>query len=65
MQGWLRQKVVTTPIEGNFIVVCKECFPKHKTELHPKHTVPMTGEWDMDRSPRKHLYNGDSKDVSL
>ena len=56
MQGWLRQKVATTPIEGNFIVVCKECFAEHRKELHTKNTVSMIGEWDIDKSQRKHLF---------
>jgi hypothetical protein len=61
MQGWLRRKVKTTPVSGNFIVVCKSCFELHKTELHPKHEVPMEGVWDMDKSPRKHMFNWSKK----
>jgi len=64
MQGWLRQKTIHTPTHGNFIVVCKSCFEIHRTKLHPKHVVPMEGKWDMDKSPRKHLFKGDSSDTT-
>lgn len=56
MQGWLRRRVKTmTDFGSNFIVVCKPCFDKNRNELHPKNEVPFVGEWDKDKSPRKHL----------
>lgn len=62
MQGWLKQKTINMPdVQGNFIVVCKPCFEAHRKELHPAKSAPFVGTWDMDKSPRRHLFNRGGK----